>query len=96
MSTSCRECESIELEYRKACLEYWANASVEIREACQVLARLAGGTEDDVVRLEELPRPTVTGSPRMVEVLTRRSEHWSLAGHFVNLPLLYRPPIEQL
>jgi hypothetical protein len=26
MSTSCRECESIELEYRMACLEYWANA----------------------------------------------------------------------
>ena len=44
MSTSCRECESIELEYRKACLDIGRTPSVEIREACQVLARLAGGT----------------------------------------------------
>ncbi len=94
MSTSCRECESIELEDRKACLEYWANASGEIREAWQVLRRLAGGTEDDVVRLEELPRPKMTGSPRIAEVLARRSEHWFPTGHFVNLP--YRPPVEQL
>jgi hypothetical protein len=49
----CRECEAIELEYRWVCLESWADTSVGIREAGQILRRLAGGTEDDVVRLEE-------------------------------------------
>jgi hypothetical protein len=86
----CRECEAIELEYRWVCLESWANTSVGIREAGQILRRLAGGTEDDVVRLEELPRPDATDSSKMAELLARRVEHWFLAGHFVNLPKAYR------
>jgi hypothetical protein len=32
-STSCPECAAIELEYRKASFEYWANARVEPKEA---------------------------------------------------------------
>jgi hypothetical protein len=87
----CRECAAIELEYRKASFEHWSNSSVQVKEAWgQLLRRIAGGTEDDVVRLEELPRPTVTGSPRIAEVLARRSEHWSLTGHYVDLPQPYR------
>ena len=72
---------AIELEYRRASFEYWSNASVDIKEAWQLLRRLAGGTEDDVVRLEELPRPQVTGSPRLAEIDARRDQHWSLSGH---------------
>jgi hypothetical protein len=56
MKTSCRECEAIELEYRKVCFRCWLKCSMEIKEAYRLLGRLAGGTEDDVVRLEELPR----------------------------------------
>jgi hypothetical protein len=63
MTTSCRECEAIEPEYRRASFEYWANASVELREAWQVIRRLAGCTEDDLVRLEELPSKVRLWSP---------------------------------
>jgi len=86
MPTACRECSAIELEYRKASFEYWSNSSVELKEAWQVLRRLAGGTEDDVVRLEELPRPKVTGSSKLAEINFRRDQHWSLTGHYANLP----------
>lgn len=55
--------------YRKASFEYWSNSSVELKEAWGFLQRLAGGSEDDVVRLEELPRPKVTGSSEMAEIL---------------------------
>ena len=90
MTTDCRECQAIELEYRKACFEYWANSTVEIKEAARFLRRLAGGSEDDVVRLEELPHPKETDSPRMAEVRARQNQHWSLTGHYVNLPQPYR------
>lgn len=86
MATRCRECEAIELEYRRASFEYWSNSSVELNEAWKVLGKLAGGTEDDVVRLEELPRPKVTGSSKLAEISARRDQHWSLTGHYVNLP----------
>ena len=87
MNTHCRECEAIELEYRRASFEYWSNSTVELKEAWRLLGRLAGGTEDDVVRLEELPRPKgVTGSSRLAEIIARRNQHWKLTGHYVNLP----------
>jgi hypothetical protein len=75
MPTVCRECAAVELDYRRASFEYWANLSVELKEAWQVLGRLAGGTEDDVVRLEELPRPKVTGSSKLAEINFRRDQH---------------------
>ena len=86
MTMRCRECEAIELEYRRASFEYWSNSGVELKEAWKVLGRLAGGTEDDVVRLEELPRPKVTGSSKLAEISAKRDKHWSLTGHYVNLP----------
>jgi hypothetical protein len=64
---------------------------VELKEAWGLIRRLAGGSEDDVVRLEELPRPQVTGSPRLAEINARRDQHWSLTGHYVNLPELGHP-----
>jgi hypothetical protein len=84
MKAGCRECEAIQLEHRKACLEYWADASVDIQEASRLLSRLAGGTEDDVVRLEEFPRPKVTGSSKLAEINFRRYQHWRLTGHYVH------------
>ena len=88
MTPSCRECQTIELEYRKACFDYWANSSVEIKEAARFLRRLAGGSEDDVVRLGNFP-PKEPDSPKMAEVRVRQSQHWSLTGHYVNLPQPY-------
>ena len=84
MKAGCRACEATELEYRGAYLEYWANASIEMKEASRLLSRLAGGTEDDVVRLEEFARPKVTGSSKLAEINFRRYQHWSLTGHYVH------------
>ena len=81
MATRCRECDAIELEYRRGSFEYWSNSSVELKEAWKVLGRLAGGTA-----LEELPRPKVTGSSKLAEISARRDNDWSLTSHYVNLP----------
>ena len=57
-STSCEECEAITLDYRRAYLDFWLNASDETREACRALWELvAGGSEADVARTQELLRP---------------------------------------
>jgi hypothetical protein len=82
----CRECDEIELEYRKASFEYWSNSRMELKEAWGLLRRLAGGSEDDVVPLEELPRPKRTGSSKLAEIIARRDKHWRLTGHYMNLP----------
>jgi hypothetical protein len=66
---SCRECEAILLEYRRAYRDFWLNASPEIRNAYQSVANLIGGTEDDVVRLEGLVPPfrTVSAEQLFIE-----------------------------
>jgi hypothetical protein len=55
--SSCRECEAIVLEYRTAFYDFWRNSSPETRRLCQSVAKLIGGTEDDVVHLEGLAPP---------------------------------------
>ena len=54
---SCRECEAILLEYRRAYRDFWLDASPETRNAYQSVANLIGGTEEDVVRVEGLVPP---------------------------------------
>jgi hypothetical protein len=83
MKTACRECKAIELEYRKASFECWSNSSVKLIDALLFLKRTAEGDENDVVGLEELPRPN---SSMMAKINARRIQHWKLTGHQVNLP----------
>jgi hypothetical protein len=59
---SCRECEAILLEYRRAYRDFWLNASPETRNVYKSVASLIGGTEEDVVRLEGLVTPFRTVS----------------------------------
>jgi hypothetical protein len=54
---SCRECEAILLEYRRAYADFWLNASPETRNVYQSVANLIGGTEEVVLRLEGLAPP---------------------------------------
>jgi hypothetical protein len=50
-STPCAECEAITLEYRRACLDFWLNASDETRDACRAIGQLlAGGSEADAAQ----------------------------------------------
>ena len=69
---SCRECEAILLEYRRAYRDFWLNASPETRNLHQSVANLIGGTEDDVVRLEGLVPPFRTVSAEQVSIEYRR------------------------
>jgi hypothetical protein len=69
---SCRECEAILLEYRRAYADFWLNASPETRDAYQTVANLIGGTEEDVVRLEGLVPPFRTASAEQLSMEHRR------------------------
>jgi ribosomal protein L34E len=69
---SCRECEAILLEYRRAYRDFWLNATPEIRNVYQSVANLIGGTEEDVVRLEGLAPPFRTVSAEQFSVEHRR------------------------
>jgi hypothetical protein len=55
---TCEECAAIVLEYERAYLEFWVNASEETREGCRAIGQLVtGGTEDDLARAHEVLRP---------------------------------------
>jgi hypothetical protein len=69
---SCQECEAILLEYRRAYRDFWLNASPETRNAYQSVAKLAGGTEEDVARLEGLLPPFRTLSAEQLSMEHRR------------------------
>jgi hypothetical protein len=69
---SCRECEAILLEYRRAYRYFWLNASPETRNLYQSVANLIGGTEEDVVRLEGLVPPFRTASAEQLPMEHRR------------------------
>jgi hypothetical protein len=69
---SCRECEAILLEYRRAYRDVWLNATPQTRNVYQSVAKLIGGTEDDVVRLEGLAPPFRTLSAEQFSIEHRR------------------------
>jgi hypothetical protein len=69
---SCRECEAILLEYRRAYRDFWLKASPETRNVYQSVANLIGGTEDDVVRLERLAPPFRIASAEHLSIEHRR------------------------
>jgi hypothetical protein len=75
---SCRECEAILLEYRRAYRDFWLNASPETRNVYQAVASLIGGTEEDVVRLEGLAPPFRTLRPEQLSM-----EHRSEGGSYM-------------
>lgn len=95
---TCEECAAILLEYERACLEFWLNASEETREGCRAIRQMvAGGTEADLARAREiLPpfkpfepyvNPYTEMSPSRI-ALARKFQHEAKTGHYVSL----RPP----
>jgi hypothetical protein len=97
---TCEECAAIRLEYERACLEFWLNASEETREGCRAIGQLVtGGTEDDLARAHEVLRPFKPFTPhanadarmspsRMAGLWVRKFQHAAKTGHYVRL----RPP----
>jgi hypothetical protein len=69
---SCRECEAILLEYRRAYRDFWLNASPETRNVYQSVANLIGGTEEDVVHVEGLASPFRTLSAEQLSTEYQR------------------------
>ena len=96
----CEECAAIVLEYERACIEFWANASEETREGCRAIGQMvAGGTEADLARASEVLRPFKPFTPyanadarmspsRMAGLWVRKFQHAAKTGHYVSL----RPP----
>ncbi len=106
---TCKECAAIRLEYQRACLEFWANASEETREGCRAIGQLVtGGTEDDLARAHEVLRPfkpftayanaDARMSPsHMAGLWIRKFQHAAKTGHYVSLrPPGLRPPPSDL
>jgi hypothetical protein len=83
-SNTCDECEVIALEYRAAVLDFWLNANEKTRAACLAIGKLCGGTEADVVRVEELLSPGMTGSPRIADAIGKKFRHQAITGHYIN------------
>jgi hypothetical protein len=97
---SCEECAAILLEYERACLDFWANASEETREGYRAIGQLvAGGTEADLARAHEVLPPFKPFEPyvnpyarmspsRMAGLHIRKFQHEAKTGHYQSL----RPP----
>jgi hypothetical protein len=94
MDNPCRECVEIAQEYREAIIDFWTNASDETRDACGVMAKLAGCTEGDAVHAEEklrpfssqeLFRPREENQTRIAGAIYRKCLHQHRTGHYVNL-----------
>jgi hypothetical protein len=101
---TCEECAAILLEYERAYLDFWRNASEETREGCRAIGQLlTGGTEADLDRAREVlppfrpftpyanPDARMSPSP-MAGVAIRRLQHTAKTGHYLTLrPLWFRP-----
>jgi hypothetical protein len=73
MKTSCEECKAIALEYKRAWLDFWLNASEDTRGGCRTIGQLFnGGSEADMARAQELLRPfrSATFAPNLNEPTT--------------------------
>jgi hypothetical protein len=92
------------MEYERACLDFWLNASEETRDACRAIRQLvAGGTEADVAHAHQLLSPfkafkspvnadAMMSSSRMGPLVYRKFQHEAKTGHYVGLrPVGLRP-----
>jgi hypothetical protein len=83
----CQECRAIAHDIRNAYLETWLTAGPEFRDAWLAASKLMGGTEDDVLRAEELfPKAQLKGSPKIADALRRKFVHEAVSGHKVPKP----------
>jgi hypothetical protein len=103
-SAPCEECRAILMEYERASLDFWLNASEETRDACRAIRQLvAGGTEADVAQAHQLLPPfkafrsPVNDDARMSPaqmgpLIYRKLQHEAKTGHHVSLrPVWFRP-----
>ncbi len=92
------------MEYERACLDFWLNASEETRDACRAIRQLvAGGTEADVAHAHQLLAPfkafktpvnddASMRASRIGPLVYRKIQHEAKTGHHVSLrPVWFRP-----
>ena len=100
----CEECQAIVMEYERACLDFWLNASEETRDACRAIRQLVtGGTEADVALAQQLlPSFKAFRSPVNADAMMsysgigplvyRKVQHEAKTGHYVRLRPVYLCP----
>jgi hypothetical protein len=81
---SCNECQVIAQELSGACADAWFCADQASQDAWLAMRSLIGGTEDDVVRAEEvIPRSHFQEPLRINQALRRKLSHEARTGHKV-------------
>ena len=100
----CEECQAIVMEYERACLDFWLNASEETRDACRAIRQLVtGGSEADVAHAQQLLPPFKAfkspvnsdgrmGPSRIGPLVYRKVQHEARTGHYVSLRPVYLRP----
>jgi hypothetical protein len=87
MAIACEECTAIAREIQEAFVETWLSASPELRDARVAIGKLRGGTEEDVLRVEELlPNAAAKSSPRIGIAIRRKLGHEARTSHRVPRP----------
>jgi hypothetical protein len=83
----CEECKAIAQQLRQAWPETWLSAGPELRQAWVARSKLRGGTEEDVLRAEELfLKAQRQSSPRIGNAIRRKLSHQAVSGHSVGKP----------
>jgi uncharacterized protein YfkK (UPF0435 family) len=82
---SCHECEAIAQELGEAYAEAWTSCDQASRDAWVAMYELIGGTEEDVVRAEELiSHARFQDLRRLHQTLRRKLAHEGRSGHKID------------
>ncbi len=83
---ACNECLAIAQELHAAYHEMFSDH--ELRDAWLAGNKLMGGTDEDVLRAEELfPKSQIKSSPRIGIAIKRKLTHEALTGHRLPKPI---------
>lgn len=83
----CGECREIAAEIIHSYQETWASADQSLREAWEARNKLIGGTEEDVLRAEEVfPKAKPTTNSAIGRAILRKLAHEAMTGHKVPKP----------
>jgi hypothetical protein len=86
-SVVCGECIAIADEIIRSYREAWASADQAFRDTWEARNKLIGGTEEDVLRAEELfPKAKPIRSGRTGQAVLRKLAHEAMTGHKVPKP----------
>ena len=93
-AVTCAECREIAEEILRSHCDLWISGDQAFRDAWLARNRLVGGTEEDVLRAEELfPKARTNPSPAVGRAVMRKLADEALTGHKVPIPPLTFDPV---